>query len=62
MLNGRYDDFVPVDVAQRPFFNNLGTPKDRKQWKIYEGGHDVPKTELMAETLKWLDKYLGPPR
>ncbi len=42
MLNGRYDDFVPVDVAQRPFFNNLGTPKDRKEWKIYEGGHNVP--------------------
>jgi len=62
MLNGRYDFFFPVDVAQRPFFNNLGTPKDRKEWKIYEGGHDVPRTELMAETLKWLDKYLGPPQ
>jgi predicted esterase len=62
MLNGRYDFFFPVEVAQRPFMDNLGTPKDRKEWKIYEGGHDVPRTELIAETLKWLDKYLGPPQ
>ena len=62
MLNGRYDYYFPVEVAQRPFFTNLGTPKDRKEWKINEGGHDVPRTALMAETLKWPDKDLGPPR
>jgi len=62
MLNGRYDSIFPVDIAQRPFFNSLGTPKASKDWKIYPDGHDVPRTELMAETLKWLDKYLGQPR
>ena len=59
MLNGRYDFFFPVEVAQRPFFQTLGTAASDKTWKIYEGGHDVPRTELIAETLKWLDKYLG---
>jgi hypothetical protein len=33
-----------------------------KEWKIYPGAHDVPRTDLMAETPKWLDTYLGPPR
>lgn len=26
---------------------------------VYEGGHDVPRTELLKEGLAWLDKYLG---
>jgi hypothetical protein len=29
---------------------------------VYEGGHDVPRTELIKETLRWLDTYLGPVR
>jgi dienelactone hydrolase len=60
MLNGRYDFFFPVEIAQRPFFQDLGTPASHRLWKVYEGGHDVPRTELIGETLKWLDKYLGP--
>ena len=62
MLNGRYDFFFPVETAQRPFFGMLGTPADRKKWIVYEGGHDVPRTELITETLRWLDTYLGPVR
>ena len=60
MLNGRYDFFFPVETAQRPFFDMLGTPADRKKWRVYEGGHDVPRTELIKETFAWLDTYLGP--
>ena len=59
MLNGKYDFFFPVETSQRPFFENLGTPADRKKWTVYEGGHDVPRTELIAESLRWLDTYLG---
>ena len=59
MLNGRYDYFFPLETAQRPFFDMLGTPADRKKWIVYEGGHDVPRTELITETLRWLDTYLG---
>jgi predicted esterase len=62
MLNGKYDFFFPLELAQRPFFDMLGTPADRKKWIVYEGGHDVPRTELIKETLGWLDTYLGPVR
>jgi len=62
MLNGKYDFFFPVETAQRPFFDNLGTAADRKKWIVYEGGHDVPRTELIAQSLRWLDTYLGPVR
>jgi dienelactone hydrolase len=62
MLDGKYDFYFPVEIAQKPFFNNLGTPADRRKYLVYEGGHDVPRTELIKETLAWLDKYLGPVR
>jgi len=62
MLNGKYDYFFPVETAQRPFFEFLGTPAQYKRWVDYEGGHDVPRTELIRESLAWLDKYLGPVR
>jgi hypothetical protein len=29
---------------------------------VYDGGHDVPRTELIKETLAWFAKYLGPVR
>jgi dienelactone hydrolase len=60
MLNGRYDHFYPVETSQRPLFELLGTPTENKDWRIYEGGHNVPTTVLISETLDWLDRYLGP--
>jgi eukaryotic-like serine/threonine-protein kinase len=62
MLNGRQDFFFPVETAQEPFFRYLGTPAADKAYKVYEGGHDVPRTELIKETLGWFDRYLGPVR
>ena len=62
MLDGKYDFFFPVELAQKPFFERLGTPADQKKYLVYEGGHDVPRTELIKETLAWLDRYLGPVR
>ena len=62
MLNGKYDFFFPEVTAQKPFFGFLGTAPPDKVWKLYEGGHDVPRTELIKESLAWLDKYLGPVR
>ena len=62
MLNGKYDFFFPVKTAQEPFFRFLGSPAPDKKYLVYEGGHDVPRTELIKETLGWLDKYLGVPR
>jgi pimeloyl-ACP methyl ester carboxylesterase len=62
MLNGKYDHFFPVETAQKPFFQLLGTPENQKRYVLYEGGHFVPRTQLIAESLRWLDKYLGPVR
>jgi hypothetical protein len=60
MLNGQYDHYFPVETAQRPMFRLLGTPPDRKRQVISQGGHFVPRAELVGETLGWLDRYLGP--
>ena len=62
MLNGRYDYFYPLETGQRPFFDLLGTPADRKKMLVYEDTHGVPRTEMIKETLRWLDTYLGPVR
>ena len=60
MLNGEYDHLYPVEIAQRPFYELLGTPEEDKKWIIFEGGHFVPNVLLAKETLAWLDRYLGP--
>jgi dienelactone hydrolase len=63
MLNGRHDFIEPVDTAQRPLFELLGTPDSDKRHVIFEGaGHtsNLPRTEMIAEILGWLDRYLGP--
>ena len=61
MLNGRYDFFFPVQSSQEPFFQRLGTPKEQKKHIIYEAGHNIPRNELIKETLNWLDLHFGPP-
>ncbi|MBI3696421.1 MAG: protein kinase [Acidobacteria bacterium] len=60
MLNGRYDFFFPIETSQKPLFRLLGTPKENKRHILYESGHNIPRTELIKETLDWLDRYLGP--
>jgi eukaryotic-like serine/threonine-protein kinase len=62
MLNGRYDYYFPLRTAQAAFFRNLGTPAADKRWVVYDGAHEVPRTEMIKETLAFLDKYLGPSR
>jgi len=60
MLNGRYDLRYNLDINVKPFFTLLGTPEKDKQLKIYPTDHWVSKSDIMKETLNWLDKYLGP--
>ena len=60
MLNGRYDMTFPYEVAVKPMFDLLGTPPDQKELKLYDTDHFIPYTEFIKETLRWLDKYLGP--
>jgi len=60
MLNGRYDFFYPIATAQLPLYRLLGARKEDKRHILYEGGHNIPRNELIKETLDWLDRYLGP--
>ena len=60
MLNGRYDFLWPARISQEPMFRLLGTPAEHKRRVVYDTGHDVPRTEMIKESLNWLDKYLGP--
>jgi serine/threonine protein kinase/dienelactone hydrolase len=60
MLNGRYDFFFPVESNQDPFYRSLGSKKDQKKHILYDTGHNIPRNELIKETLNWLDQYLGP--
>ena len=60
MLNGHFDFIFPVESSQEPMFRLLGTPNEHKRRVVYETGHDIPRNELIKETLDWLDRYLGP--
>jgi len=59
MLNGRYDSIFPYQTAQLPMFKLLGTPEEHKRQILYDTGHNIPRNQLIKETLAWLDKYLG---
>jgi dienelactone hydrolase len=61
MLNGENDPWFPVETSLKPMFDLLGTPPEHKRLRTYPtSGHIVPRSELIKETLGWLDRYLGP--
>ncbi len=60
MLNGKYDHYFPLETSQKPMFQLFGTPLEHKRHVVYETGHFVPRTQLIKESLEWLDRYLGP--
>jgi dienelactone hydrolase len=60
LLNGELDFFFPPETSQRPMFELLGTPPEHKKRLVFPGGHSVPRTEQIRESLAWLDRYLGP--
>lgn len=61
LMVGGKDDFIrPPQTSQGPLFDLLGTPPADKRLALFEGGHIVPMQGMMRETLRWLDKYLGP--
>jgi eukaryotic-like serine/threonine-protein kinase len=60
MLNGRFDFIWPPSISQEPMFRLLGTPAEHKRRVVYDTGHDIPRPEMVKESLNWLDKYLGP--
>jgi dipeptidyl aminopeptidase/acylaminoacyl peptidase len=60
MLNGKYDTIFPLEISQKPFYELLGTSRDHKKMILYNEGHQVPRNEMIKESLNWLDTYLGP--
>jgi eukaryotic-like serine/threonine-protein kinase len=60
MLNGRFDFFLPEDTTQIPMFRLFGTPDANKRRVAYNTGHNIPRPDLIRESLDWLDRYLGP--
>jgi hypothetical protein len=62
MLNGRYDTIFAFESGVKPMFQLLGTPPEQKELKVYDTDHTIPDLEFVKETLRWLDKYLGPPK
>jgi len=59
LLNGRYDFSTPVETAQVPLFDLLGTPAADKRHVVFETGHALPLGDVAREMLPWLDRYLG---
>ena len=61
MMGGRHDYIFPLETSQKPMFDRLGTPADRKRHVVYEAGHgNFPRGQVITEVLGWLDRYLGP--
>jgi hypothetical protein len=61
MIGGNRDYIFPLDLAQAPMYERLGTPPDQKRHVVFDSGHvDFPRSDLIREVLGWLDKYLGP--
>jgi dienelactone hydrolase len=63
MVNGDSDFIYQLETAQKPLFNLLGTPADRKRHVIFHSGHFVigqQRSQVVKEILDWFDKYLGP--
>lgn len=59
MLNGRFDFFLPEETTQIPMFHLLGTPDDQKRRVVYDTGHNIPRPDLIRESLDWLDTHLS---
>jgi dienelactone hydrolase len=62
MINGEHDIVFPLETAQKPLFDLLGTAPADKRHYTYPASHAVPRNEVIKETLDWLDRYLGPVR
>jgi len=62
MLNGREDSIFPLETAQTPLFNLLGTPAGHKQHVLFPGGHSIAwesREPYHKAIVDWLDQYLG---
>ena len=59
MRSGNYDSTFPFELSQTPFYTWSGTAEPNKKRIGYDGGHFLPRQDMVSETLSWFDKYLG---
>ncbi|HJS74737.1 MAG TPA: hypothetical protein VJ921_10645, partial [Vicinamibacteria bacterium] len=48
------------EISQLPLFQILGAPDADKRLARLDGGHIPDRLQMMDETLRWFDRYLGP--
>jgi formylglycine-generating enzyme required for sulfatase activity/cephalosporin-C deacetylase-like acetyl esterase len=60
LVDGRYDEFFPLETSQNVMFRYLGTPEKDKRHAVLQGGHMPAYEQVVKEILDWLDKYQGP--
>jgi formylglycine-generating enzyme required for sulfatase activity/tRNA A-37 threonylcarbamoyl transferase component Bud32/dienelactone hydrolase len=60
LVDGRYDEFFPLETSQNVMFRFLGTPEKDKRHAVLEGGHIPSYDQMVKEILDWLDRYQGP--
>ena len=60
MINGKYDQYYPVETSQKPMYELIGTPREHKRQFIYDESHFVPDVQVARLSLEWLDRYFGP--
>jgi dienelactone hydrolase len=61
MLSGEHDSILPLETAQKPLFNLLGSSE--KRHITYPGGHGLAweyRKDYEQDIRDWLDHYLGP--
>jgi dipeptidyl aminopeptidase/acylaminoacyl peptidase len=61
LLNGRFDFYYPMDSAQLPMFELFRPADGQKRRVVYDTGHNLPRPDMIRESLEWFDKYLGKP-
>ena len=61
MVNGRFDYVNTLD-SQSVLFDLIGTPAADKRHVLVDAGHVMPRSEVLRESLGWLDEYFGPIR
>ncbi|MCG8467160.1 MAG: hypothetical protein MJB57_02990, partial [Gemmatimonadetes bacterium] len=62
MVNGRHDYIFPLEAAQRPLFELLGTPESDKRHVLFESGHVAANADfegVVAAITSWLDTTFG---
>lgn len=59
MLNGIEDHIFPVNSSQKPMFELLGAPRDKKEYLLLGIGHNVEPTIIAEQVDRFLLKHIG---